>query len=195
MPKPCSHWCNCLGMGGCEQRRWLQVTSRGGLVRWTWAGSSPLLLFQPSEPRVELRCRSWAGIIHPAKVMDKSHLCFIMWKSLEIPSWKEWVEILLQKWICHWEVGSPVALLSEFIAGMGAFLLRQNFPQFISILYLFISLLAFFLYSKGPFMVKKIYIWFPINNQSYHVLEGKKLLEGNVCRKVQLRASAVFFFS
>lgn len=53
---------------------------------------------------------------------------------------------------------------------------------------------SIFLYSKGPFMVKKIYIWFPINNQSYHVLEGKKLLEGNVCRKVQLRASAVFFF-
>lgn len=43
-------------------------------------------------------------------------------------------------------MGSPVAPVSEFIAGMGAFLLRQNFPQFISILYLFISLLAFFFF-------------------------------------------------
>lgn len=178
---------------------WAEEVASSHIQRWfstmdrSW--EQPTSTLQSSETHVELRSTSWAGVIQPAKVMDKSHLGFIMWKSLEISSWKEWDEILLQKWICYWEIGSPVAPVSEFIAGMGAFLLRQNFPQFISILYLFISLLAFFfffLYFRSPFMVKKI--WFPINNQSYNILEGNKFLEGKVCRKVELWASAVSFF-
>lgn len=68
-------------------------------------------------------------------------------------------------------MGSLFGPFSQFAADMGVFPLRQNFPQFISILYPFISLLAFFLFQTTIYGKK---IWFPINNQSDRILEGEK---------------------
>lgn len=67
---------------------------------------------------------------------------------------------------------------------MELFDLRQNFPQFISILYLFISLLAFFIFQRTIYGKK---IPFPINNQSDHILEGgKKAIVGNLQKTLAL---------
>lgn len=92
-------------------------------------------------------------------------------------------------------MGSPVGPLSQFTADMGVFPLRQNFPQFVSVLYPFIWLLAFFIFQSTIYGKK---IRFPINNQSDHILEGEKNRSRKLLKKklacAEHWASMISFF-